>query len=482
MKLPKLSFSFRLILVYCLIIGSLAWFMVSKAVDVLDSSVRQAAEEVMIDSANLLAQVIEQQVQDDKINTQALRSLVSAYLSRTLKAEIYSISKSQPNLHVYITDQTGQLLYDSSGQNEVGEDFSQWRDVWLTLRGEYGARSTDADLAPVVIKDSIMYVAAAIRQENRIVGVVSVSKHVSDFDGFVARAYKQFRNYSALLLLTSLLFGGLITWWLAHSIRKLVVYADALGAGVKATPPKLREKELQGLAQAMTDMQTELQDKAYVERYIHTLAHELKSPLSGIKGAVELLHEPMSDARRARFVDNIGDSSERMLLLVERLLQLARVEKQRQLENVQNFVLLPMIERLLAARSAAFLAKSLSVVVCVPADMTMTGEALLIEQALANLLDNAIDFSSAGGAVEIQTRSGSSQQIKIQDQGIGIPVEMQEKVFERFISTARPNTKKRSTGLGLSFVREVMVLHKGAVHIENTAPGLRVCLSWPVQV
>ena len=477
LSFPKLSFSFRLILVYFLLIGAVAWFIVSKSVDVLDSSVRQAAEEVMIDVANLVAEVVERDIEDARINADKLQDLMSGYLARKLNAKIYSVHKTEPNLHIYITDSKGILLYDSAGEPQ-GADYSEWRDVWLTLKGEYGARSTDA-INTTVMKDSVMYVAAPVQWQGDIIGVVSVSKHVNQFNGFVALANKRLRDYSIALLIASLVFGGFITWWLARSIRKLVRYADGLGSGEKLSPPKLHEKELQSLAYAMSDMQTELQDKQYVENYLHTLAHELKSPLTGIKGAVELLQEEMPVERKQQFVDNIGDSAERMLLLIERLLRLAQVEKRQHLENVKTFRLFEVIERLITSRAETLKAQSIEIDNAVSAQLEVKGEALLIEQAIANLLDNSIDFSASNTKIKLTASSKTQQhQISITDQGGGIPQPMQEKVFERFKSTPRPGSKKRSTGLGLSFVKEVMLLHNGEVKLNNTRTGLCVTLNW----
>lgn len=475
--MPRLSFGFRLILAYFVLIAVVAWFIVSKSVDVLGASVRQAAEEVMIDSANYVAQMIEQDLTDESINTDQLSVLMDGFLDRTLKARIYSIDKTKANLNVYITDAKGILIYDSAGA-KIGEDYSQWRDVWLTLKGEYGARSTDMQ-AEGEPKDSVMYVAAPINWQGNILGVVSVSKHVNQFDGFVASANKSIQSYSIALLVATLAFGALITWWLSRSIQKLVVYADGLGAGEKINPPKLHERELQSLAAAMSDMQLELQDKQYVENYLHTLAHELKSPLTGIKGAVELLQEKMPAERKKQFVNNIGDSAERMLLLVERLLQLAQVEKRQGLENVQHFQPAEMVERLRQERVERLSSQNIVLVNKIPSDLVIKGEALLIEQALANLIDNAIDFSPEKSEINIHAGTQSGQYvISVADAGKGIPDHMQDKVFERFISTQRPNTRKRSTGLGLSFVKEVMVLHRGSVELANTNPGLRVRLQW----
>ena len=110
------------------------------------------------------------------------------------------------------------------------------------------------------------------------------------------------------------------------------------------------------------------------------------------------------------------------------------------------------------------------------------GDAFLLQRAVANLLDNALDFSPPGGIVRIDvvTRARSCD-IVVRDSGPGIPDYAEAKVFEKFYSLPRPSTAKRSTGLGLSFVKEIADLHRGRVTLKNGADGGAVAtLSLPL--
>ena len=103
-------------------------------------------------------------------------------------------------------------------------------------------------------------------------------------------------------------------------------------------------------------------------------------------------------------------------------------------------------------------------------EATIEADALLLGQAIANLLDNAIDFSPADGCITLQgERTGEHYRLAITDQGAGIPDYAQPRLFERFYSLPRPH-KGKSTGLGLSFVREVVERHQGTVTLVNN-PG-----------
>ncbi len=105
------------------------------------------------------------------------------------------------------------------------------------------------------------------------------------------------------------------------------------------------------------------------------------------------------------------------------------------------------------------------------AQLTLRGDALLLRQALGNLLDNAIDFAPAGSVIELAGHAADGHAVlSVRDSGAGIPAYAQERLFERFYSLPRPDGGK-SSGLGLPFVREVMALHRGSVEVGNGAAG-----------
>jgi two-component system sensor histidine kinase CreC len=105
-------------------------------------------------------------------------------------------------------------------------------------------------------------------------------------------------------------------------------------------------------------------------------------------------------------------------------------------------------------------------------DVLIEGDAFLLYQALSNLIQNAIDFSPAGTQIELagQLEVGRFR-FSVRDYGPGIPDYAKARVFEKFFSLQRPDTGKKSTGLGLNFVREVAMLHQGEVTLENCLEG-----------
>ena len=135
------------------------------------------------------------------------------------------------------------------------------------------------------------------------------------------------------------------------------------------------------------------------------------------------------------------------------------------------------------ALSSLCAAKKLKITIDGPLETEIEGDRFLVFQSVRNLLQNAIDFSPAGSVIECTVRSENSQVlIEVLDEGTGIPEYARGRVFEKFYSLARPDTGKKSSGLGLSFVQEVLALHEGEVSVESPVRGTmgtRMMLKFP---
>ncbi|MDH5785542.1 MAG: two-component system sensor histidine kinase CreC [Chromatiales bacterium] len=473
-----MNLSVRIFLGYFLLLGLAVWFVMRTFNAELVPGMRQSLEEVLVDSANLIAEIVRDEVAAGEIADGRFAGAMEAFVDRHLEARIWFLKKRDPNLIVYITDKNGIVIYDSRGR-DLGSDYSRWNDVYLTLHGEYGARTTrDDENDPY---SSVMYVAAPIRHAGEIIGVVTVAKPSVTVQPFVERARRNIEEKGILLLLGAITVGFFITYWLTFSIRKLTDYAQAVRSGKRVAVPRLREKELAQLAGAMEAMRSELEGKDYVEHYLHTLTHELKSPLAAIRGAAELLDEEMALEDRRRFVANIRNESERLQQVVEQLLGLAALEKRQGLEQVEAIDISKLLRQLCEDKTAMLQPKGIKFETDFAQSAVIAGERFLIQQALSNLIDNAIAFSPQGGEISLTTQiMGNRCEITITDQGPGIPDYARERVFDRFYSLPRPDGSARSSGLGLSFVKEVALLHGGEVKLLNGESGVVATLYLPI--
>lgn len=464
----------RIFLVYALFIGLTGYFVLSTVMKEVRPGVRQSTEETLVDTANLLAEVLRQDVRDGTLSQSHFPDVLKAYGLRQPGATIWGMPKNQVNNRVYVTDAKGRVLLDSSGE-AVGQDYSRWNDVYLSLRGEYGARSTRSD--PQDPNSSVMHVGAPIRDDGRIIGVVTVAKPNSSLQPYVDRTERRLLWYGAGLVVLGLLFAALLSWWLSKSLRRLTTYAQAVSEGRRVELPHYRGGELAQLSAAVEHMRTQLEGKAYVERYVHTLTHELKSPLAAIRGAAELLQEDMPIEQRRRFVSNIESESARVQQLIERLLNLAMIEQRQALEEQAAIPLAELIDETLAAQHARITAKSLRVERSIAAEINVTGERFLLRQAFANLLDNALDFTPINGTLRFDAEQvGEALKVTLFNSAEPIPDYALPRLSERFYSLPRPDSGRKSTGLGLNFVEEVVQLHGGKFSIVNVEGGVLVSL------
>lgn len=473
-----MSLSVRIFIVYLLFVSLCSYFVLRTVMEEIRPGVRQSTEETLVDTANLLAEFLREPLLTHQLQSPRIREILQAYGQRQPNANIWGVNKLQVNHRIYVTDEKGIVLLDSS-DIAVGQDYSRWNDVYLTLQGKYGARSTMETQGDE--SSSIMYVAAPITHDGKIIGVVSVAKPNRSVQPYIDRTQQRLGLLAVGIILVGLVSGGLFSWWFSRELRRLREYAQNVSHGQRAilTPGLINSGELEQLAKALESMRNQLDGKSYIEQYVQTLTHELKSPLAGIRAASELLQSPMSEEQRQKFFANIDSESLRLQQLIERLLNLALVEQQQSLHSPQKILLKPLVENLVQTREARFAQKKIHLQLDLHSNAEVYGERFLVEQALLNLLDNALDFTPDAGNIRIETRLINEQwNIAVTNQGEAIPDYAMPRLTERFFSLPRPITGRKSTGLGLSFVQQVMELHHGRLQLENTTSGVCASLSF----
>ncbi len=472
------------LLAYAIGVGWLMWRLLAD----IDPRYRESAEEALVETTHLMAAQIEQRwvergvtPAEPVIDVAVLEPLFRDLYARRLDAEIFGFRKTRIELRMTVVDAQGRVVFDSLGR-EVGQDHSRWRDVKLALDGRYGARTT-----PDLVNDAttaVMYVAAPLRHDGAIVGAVSVGKPAQSFGQFVAAARRKTIVIGITSVLAVAVLVAILSLWLVRPFGLIADYVRYVRAQRSFNLLRLGRRALSTLGAAYGEMRDALVGRNYVADYVQTLTHELKSPLSAIRGAAELLHESeMPAADRARFVANIERETTRIQALVDRMMELAALESRRTLERTEPVGLSALLEERVASAQAAGAPRGIAVTLDAPGDTTVEGDALLLQRAVGNLLDNALDFSPAGGRIEVALAVRSRQaEISVRDHGPGIPDYADERVFERFYSLARPGTQRKSTGLGLPFVREIAKLHQGRITLRNAdGGGALALLSLPAQ-
>jgi len=470
----------RIFVCYLIIFTACFYYSASWMKDKVRFRYLEGVEDPLVDQANILAAMVGQDMESGRFSTDRLYKTFEGIYHRELSSKIYELNKTRVDMNIYIADKNGKVIFDAQNRENIGSDYMKWRDVRLTLEGGYGARSTRANLTDP--QSSVLYVAAPIYVRGNIAGVLTVAKPTTNINNFIANFKPEFYKVITVSIIASIILSLLASWWITLPIKRLTRYANHIGEGKNVDLPKLNATEIGEMGKAFEKMKTTLEGKKYVEQYIQTLTHEVKSPVSAIVAAAELLEEKMPPEQQAKFLANIRNEAGRINDIVERLLALSALENLKMLPTSEAIALQPLISGVIESKQPLLKQKGISMTCEMTTNFFIPGDRFLLHEAIANLVQNAIDFSPHHKSISVICRLENKRvSIAIEDRGAGIPDYALEKIFEKFYSLQRPDTGKKSTGLGLNFVREVATLHQGEIILENReSGGTRAVLSLPV--
>jgi len=224
-----------------------------------------------------------------------------------------------------------------------------------------------------------------------------------------------------------------------------------------------------GVVQDVTDLKRLEQMRT---EFVANVSHELKTPLTAIKGFVEALLDGAHDdpGTRLRFLDIIARESQRLESLISDLLDLSRIESGRLQMSRQPLNLHEIVGQVFRFFASAAAEKSITL--CNQVSPTLEkadGDPGLISQVLTNLIDNSVKYSGRGGRVSVSAQVRDDYiEVSVADNGIGIPREHLPRIFERFYRVDKARSRELGgTGLGLSIVKHIVESHGGSVRIES---------------
>ena len=466
-----MSIFVRLFLVYGLALTLGGALLLRDVQQQIRPGMKEVLEDTLADNAHALAAALAPALENGAIHDPAWQARLRARLARPQDIHINQHHKTASRQQIIITDARGTVLFHSDPA-ETGKDYSRWNDILRTLRGQYGARSTQGT----------MYVAAPVHAaDGRLLGVVSLGKPAADLAPYQQQMQDDLRQSGLLYLGATLALIALLTLWIRRSIDRVRRYATA-HAPIPPAPRFHLASELNRLTAAIGKMRRELEDRAYVTRYIETLTHELKSPLTAISASAELLQDDLPAADRARFAANIAQQSTRLHRLVQRLLQLSRIEKEP--VHKQPLDLAALWRKQQREQQPRLAQKNLTLRLIhndnaadESAAIPLRADPFWLEQALTNLLDNAIREAPDGSVITL-TVSQSRHETRLalhNPTRAPLPDYALPRLFERYYTLNR----KENSGLGLTLVAQIAEQHGGTVRAENRDGGLRITLVLP---
>ena len=481
----KLNIGTKLFFLYFIISSTLLWVFAHR-------TALESAKSVMVEVSSLMSRVASQNNKDGEIDLETFESLIVNYLRSQRNTRSADSNQKLENLAIYVTDKDGLLVLDSRGLI-LGKNMRAHNEVDSALSGDQGITRVVIESVPgpkkakgIVVE--YFYKSRFLNASNPIYGnngeILGAVVVVAPLMDLLDQNYLlQFIFY---IFLISLIFGALGSYRISRNIRRIEKYTASLFSGEEVIAPDLNN-QFNKLAKTIENARAEVELKDDVEQYIDTLAHELRTPITGIQLTAENLLTPMSDAQRKRFIENILDSNKHMDLLVNRLLNLSRIERRETLKAVEPVNILQIVNNVLKAPSRAknISDKDLNIVLEINNKSLIKAEKILLEQAIGNIVNNALDFSPKSGTITIKvSETNTAISIIVLDDGPGIPPHVLSKLFTRFFSVSRPDTGVRGNGLGLRFVRKIMQLHGGEVTLQNRfiQQGAEAKLRFPTNI
>ncbi|HZV54132.1 MAG TPA: sensor histidine kinase [Rhodocyclaceae bacterium] len=237
-------------------------------------------------------------------------------------------------------------------------------------------------------------------------------------------------------------------------------------------------EELQPMVHSFNELLERLEDNLHAQqRFIADAAHQMKTPVTGLRMQAELALRENDPAQLHRSVEQISLAAERAGHLITQLLTLARTESSH--EKLHRFEIVDL-ELLAREVTLEWVARARAKQIDLGFEgsdwpLAIDGVPLLLRELLMNLLDNAIKYTPAGGQVTVRMLAGEYAEIEVEDNGIGVPEADRERVFERFYRVI--GTDADGSGLGLAICREIVEQHGGNITLLASRSGRGTCVT-----
>ena len=221
------------------------------------------------------------------------------------------------------------------------------------------------------------------------------------------------------------------------------------------------------------------------ESLLQYVAHDMKNLLGAAQATLDVMKVDRDPAHQTRLQDLMGESLKAMLTMVKDLLDISISDQVDLAPDLQSLELGPWLEKVLHEFESLAARRNRHFRLEAPAGLVVEADPHLLHRAMSNLLENAIRWAPEGTPILVSACAGADgggPQIRVCDEGPGIPAEQKEEIFDRFVRLKNPSAARTGRGLGLAFCRLVMNLHQGRIWVEDNEPrGSRFVLEFPLQ-
>jgi len=394
------------------------------------------------------------------------------------------------DLRITVVDGQGRILGDSEkGPSSMG-NHSDRLEIIEAIENGFGQSTRFSD----TLNYNMKYVAVRVGRDDRILGVVRFALPLSQVQLEIRIIYRVvlFGAFAAVVI--ALIVAYFVSRSITLPIRQMRETARQIAKGDFGRRVRIKSKDEVGeLAESLNTMADELQQKMEnlkrLDRvrtdFVANVSHELKTPLTLIKGYIETLqNKAINDKEKSgKFISIIKEHSDRLGYMIDDLLSLSELELSRDCVNRAELDLKEVVDEISLGFGQALAEKNQSLTVSTQGDdFSIQADHNKIEQVFTNLIDNAVKYTKESGLIEILLcDQGQTVCVTVQDNGIGIPKEHRDRVFERFYRVDKARSREPGgTGLGLSIVKHIVLAHNGKITIESELnQGTKISVTLP---
>jgi len=369
---------------------------------------------------------------------------------------------------VIIVNRYAEVVYDTTSYSDVRGKILMKEEIASALKGMDTVTNSENESIGTVVEGAVTIVS-----ESEVKGAVYISETAQETEDFIA----DIRWILIVISAVVCLLVGVLSWVMADiiigPIEKLTKFVSDFDPGHLEQRMEITGRdeisELAGAFNSMADRLAEMEDKRRL--FVSNASHELKTPLSSIKLLSEsiLSMQTEEDNYISEFMTDINGEVDRLAKIVDRLLTLTKLDAETDTLEVKHVSVNTLLERINRSLKPQADIKNIMMTVTEYDEVYAELDLSKMWQVIYNITDNAIKYTQTGGMVKTTLKSeGDFCRIEIEDNGIGIPKEHLDKIFDRFYRVDKARSRESGgTGLGLSIVKDMVELHKGKILVDS---------------
>lgn len=392
-----------------------------------------------------------------------------------------------PYCRITIITFDGKVIYDNERKDYTNiVNHSNRKEIAEARQRGHG---TDISRSSSTLRGSFFYSATAFPQEGYII------RSALPYNESLAKSLQADQHFIWITLLAIALLSMVLyrfTHPLSKNISALRTFARRADANENLEPEELAaftNDELGEISEHIIKLYMQLrhtkEEQNRLKRELtQNIAHELKTPVAGIRGYLEtiLTHPNITDATRQQFLERSYAQSQRLSSLLADISTLNRMDDAPEMLPFEDVDLSAMVKQIATETALQFESHGMTFVNLLPENIHLKGNPSMLYSIFRNLTDNALAYAGDGTTVTLSMEHRNSKMhFTFSDNGVGIPTEHQKRIFERFYRVDKGRSRKMGgTGLGLAIVKNAVLLHGGSISVHNNSNG-GACFDFSLQ-